>query len=62
MGQTLIKLGGKSSPDRSAGFDMRGVGGITLSDFWAGGRRSLHGMLVHNCPNMAVISGLTPAA
>lgn len=47
-----------SPPDRTAGFDMHGVGSITLSDYWAGGRRSLHGMLVHNFPNMAVISGL----
>ncbi len=50
-----------SPPDRTAGFDMRGVGGITLSDYWAAGRRSLHGMLVHNFPNMAVISGLKQA-
>jgi len=50
-----------SPPDRTAGFDMRGVGGITLSDYWSAGRRSLHGMLVHNFPNMAVISGLKQA-
>ncbi|WP_295525669.1 NAD(P)/FAD-dependent oxidoreductase [Novosphingobium sp. Chol11] len=47
-----------SPPDRTAGFDMRGVGGMTLSDYWTDGRRSLHGMLVHNFPNMAIISGL----
>ena len=50
-----------SPPDRTAGFDMRGVGGITLSEYWADGRKSLHGMLVHNFPNMGVISGLKQA-
>lgn len=50
-----------SPPDRTAGFDMRGVGGITLSQYWAQGRKSLHGMLVHNFPNMGVISGLKQA-
>lgn len=25
-----------SPPDCTAGFDMRGAGGITLSDYWAG--------------------------
>lgn len=48
-------------PDRTAGFDMHGVGGISLSDYWAKGRKSLHGMLVHNFPNMGVISGLKQA-
>ena len=48
-------------PDRTAGFDMKGVGGITLSDYWATGRRTLHGILVHNFPNMGVISGLKQA-
>ena len=50
-----------SPPDRTAGFDMRGVGGITLSDYWRDGRKSLHGILVHNFPNMGVISGLKQA-
>jgi cyclohexanone monooxygenase len=50
-----------SPPDRTAGFDMRGVGGITLSDYWRDGRKSLHGMFVHNFPNMGVISGLKQA-
>ena len=48
-------------PDRTAGFDMHGVGGISLSDYWADGRKSLHGMLVHNFPNMGIISGLKQA-
>lgn len=50
-----------SPPDRTAGFDMHGVGGISLSDYWADGRKSLHGILVHNFPNMGVISGLKQA-
>lgn len=50
-----------SPPDRTAGFDMKGVGGITLSDYWRGGRKTLHGMFVHNFPNMGVISGLKQA-
>jgi cation diffusion facilitator CzcD-associated flavoprotein CzcO len=50
-----------SPPDRTAGFDMIGVGGITLSEYWKKGRKSLHGILVHNFPNMGVISGLKQA-
>ena len=50
-----------SPPDRTAGFDMHGVGGISLSHYWAGGRKSLHGILVHNFPNMGIISGLKQA-
>ena len=50
-----------SPPDRTAGFDMKGVSGMTLSDYWAEGRKTLHGMLVHNFPNMGVISGLKQA-
>ena len=50
-----------SPPDRTAGFDMHGVGGMSLSGYWADGRKSLHGILVHNFPNMGVISGLKQA-
>ncbi len=50
-----------SPPDRTAGFDMHGVGGISLSDYWASGRKTLHGILSHNFPNMGVISGLKQA-
>ena len=50
-----------SPPDRTAGFDMHGVGGMSLSEYWATGRKSLHGILVHNFPNMGVISGLKQA-
>ena len=50
-----------SPPDRTAGFDMKGVGDVTLSEYWKEGRKSLHGILVHNFPNMGVISGLKQA-
>lgn len=50
-----------SPPDRTAGFDMKGVDGITLSEYWKQGRRSLHGMFVHKFPNMGIISGLKQA-
>ena len=50
-----------SPPDRTAGFDMHGVGGISLSDYWADGRKTLHGILTHNFPNMGIISGLKHA-
>jgi cation diffusion facilitator CzcD-associated flavoprotein CzcO len=50
-----------SPPDRTAGFDMKGKGGITLSEYWKEGRRSLHGMFVHKFPNMGIISGLKQA-
>ena len=50
-----------SPPDRTAGFDMKGVGGITLSEYWSPRRKTLHGMLSHNFPNMGIISGLKHA-
>ncbi|MBL8349393.1 MAG: NAD(P)/FAD-dependent oxidoreductase [Burkholderiaceae bacterium] len=36
---------------RRAGFDLVGRGGETLSDHWAQGMRSLHGIHVHGFPN-----------
>ena len=50
-----------SPPDRTAGFDMHGVEGISLSEYWKGGRKTLHGIFSHNFPNMGVISGLKQA-
>lgn len=40
---------------------MKGAGGITLSEYWKNGRRSLDGMFVHRFPNMGIISGLKQA-
>ena len=48
-------------PDRTAGFAMKGAAGVTLGEYWQHGRRSLHGMWVHNFPNMGIISGLKQA-
>jgi cyclohexanone monooxygenase len=36
---------------RRAGFDLIGRGGLTLSQAWAEGMRSLHGVHVHGFPN-----------
>ena len=40
---------------RRAGFDVAGVGGVRLSEYWAAGMRSLHGMHVHGFPNMFIL-------
>ncbi len=37
--------------ERRAGFDLRGRDGLKLSDAWAQGMRSLHGVHVHGFPN-----------
>ncbi len=41
---------------RRAGLDLVGRGGITLSEKWAGGTRTLHGMHVHDFPNCFIMS------
>ncbi|MEO0548439.1 MAG: NAD(P)/FAD-dependent oxidoreductase [Pseudomonadota bacterium] len=43
---------------RRAGYDVVGRNGETLSGYWADGYRSLHGMHIHNFPNMLVM-GIT---
>ncbi len=40
---------------RRAGFDMTGVGGVKLSEAWAGGMKTLHGLHVHGFPNAFVV-------
>ncbi|HEX4979028.1 MAG TPA: NAD(P)/FAD-dependent oxidoreductase [Acidimicrobiales bacterium] len=35
-----------------AGYDPKGRGGLRLSEYWAEGMRTLHGLQVHNFPNM----------
>jgi cation diffusion facilitator CzcD-associated flavoprotein CzcO len=40
---------------RRCGYDVMGAGGLRLSEHWAGGMRSLHGMHVHGFPNMFVL-------
>jgi cyclohexanone monooxygenase len=41
---------------RRAGYDVTGSRATTLSDYWADGMRSLHGVHVHGFPNMFVLS------
>ena len=41
---------------RRAGYDVTGRTGTTLSQRWADGMTSLHGMFVHEFPNLAVMS------
>jgi cyclohexanone monooxygenase len=40
-----------SSYERRAGFDLVGRGGIRISEAWAKGMRTLHGVHTHNFPN-----------
>jgi cation diffusion facilitator CzcD-associated flavoprotein CzcO len=40
---------------RRAGYDVVGPQGISLSEYWRDGMRSLHGMHVHGFPNMFVL-------
>ncbi|TPQ31789.1 monooxygenase [Bradyrhizobium guangdongense] len=37
--------------ERRSGFDLTGRGGVKLSDYWAEGMRSKHGVHVHGFPN-----------
>jgi cation diffusion facilitator CzcD-associated flavoprotein CzcO len=41
---------------RRAGFDIVGRGGLTLTDKWRDGVRTLHGLSVHGFPNCMVLS------
>ena len=36
---------------RRAGFEVHGTGGQALTDYWAGGLKTLHGMASHGFPN-----------
>ncbi|HET9731841.1 MAG TPA: NAD(P)/FAD-dependent oxidoreductase [Acidimicrobiales bacterium] len=40
---------------RRAGFDMQGRGGVRLSQYWAEGMRTLHGIHVHGFPNAFIV-------
>jgi cyclohexanone monooxygenase len=37
------------------GFDPVGRGAVKLSEYWAEGMRSMHGMHVHGCPNLFLV-------
>ncbi len=41
-----------TEPTRRSGFDVTGRDGVRLSDYWSAGMRSLHGVHVHNFPNV----------
>ncbi len=45
---------------RRSGYETIGRGGITLSDRWADGMQTMHGMHVHDFPNLFIV-GLTQA-
>ncbi|HTK97803.1 MAG TPA: NAD(P)/FAD-dependent oxidoreductase [Pseudomonadales bacterium] len=40
-----------TSYTRRAGYDIVGRGGVTLSEHWSGGLRTLHGLTTHGFPN-----------
>ncbi len=40
---------------RRAGFDLTGRGGVRLSEFWADGMRTLHGVHVRGFPNVFIV-------
>jgi cation diffusion facilitator CzcD-associated flavoprotein CzcO len=42
--------------DRRVGFDPVGRGGVSLSQRWSEGARTLHGVLQHDFPNLMLIS------
>ena len=42
--------------ERRTGFDPVGRDGITLSEYWADGMRSLHGIHAHHFPNAFIVS------
>ncbi len=46
---------------RRAGYETVGRGGVTLSEHWADGMQTLHGMHVHGFPNLFIV-GLSQAA
>ncbi|MFC7496979.1 MULTISPECIES: flavin-containing monooxygenase [unclassified Nocardioides] len=39
------------------GFDLHGVGGLTLAEKWRDGMRTLHGITTHGFPNLLIIPG-----
>jgi cation diffusion facilitator CzcD-associated flavoprotein CzcO len=42
--------------DQRNGFDPVGRDGLALSEYWADGMRSKHGMHVHNFPNLFIVA------
>ncbi|WP_411341419.1 NAD(P)/FAD-dependent oxidoreductase [Sphingopyxis sp. J-6] len=48
----IFASGFASDLSERKGYELAGRGGITLRDHWRDGARSLHGVLVHNFPNL----------
>jgi cyclohexanone monooxygenase len=46
---------------RRAGFEVTGRAGVTLSDYWAEGMRSKHGIHVHGFPNAFLVHAVQGA-
>ncbi|MGF1454045.1 MAG: flavin-containing monooxygenase [Alphaproteobacteria bacterium] len=46
-----------TSYTRRSGYEVYGRGGHSLTETWAEGVRSLHGMLVHGFPNLFIMGG-----
>jgi cation diffusion facilitator CzcD-associated flavoprotein CzcO len=47
--------------ERRTGFDPKGRGGVTLSQYWADGMRTKHGMHVHDFPNAFLVQATQAA-
>lgn len=47
--------------ERRAGFDLTGRDGVTLSQYWADGMRTLHGMHMHGFPNAFLVQAAQAA-
>jgi len=46
-----------ATPEKVGGYDLRGRGGLTLEAKWAGGYRTVHGMLLSGFPNFYIVGG-----
>ncbi|HVM54037.1 MAG TPA: NAD(P)/FAD-dependent oxidoreductase [Acidimicrobiales bacterium] len=44
-----------TEPTSRMGYDPRGRGGVRLSEYWADGMRSKHGIHVHGFPNLFIV-------
>ncbi len=44
-----------TAPTRRTGFDVTGRNGLRLSEFWADGMRSMHGIHMHGFPNAFMV-------
>jgi cyclohexanone monooxygenase len=51
-----FESGGVDQQIHRLGFDPKGVGGLALSERWAEGAHTLHGVLASSFPNMLLIS------